>query len=230
MSIATLKKKTQAKYNNNSVGERIFSLNGTRRSQGYVGQTSLSRSLPKTLMNGPTMRGHGGCCGTYYMSNIIQSAVTSLNDPNVVKSSNINTMGLLESKDHCVLGVDKIYYKTKISNHTNNTVKPDNNHNINNQSKYITNLAKQTINKSLLDCNAAKAKNKACCNKNPYLPRAPAYQNYTKPSNNFTNSIYYSNYGEYLTVIDNSCNYLDVKSVPNTQLNKAPLPGPGVSK
>jgi hypothetical protein len=228
MSIATLKKKTQAKYNNNSVGERIFSLNGTRRSQGYVGQTSLSRSLPKTLMNGPTMRGHGGCCGTYYMSNIIQSAVTSLNDPNVVKSSTINTVGLLESKDHCVLGVDKIHYQTKAT--TVHTVKPDNNQNINNQSNYITNLAKQAIHKSLLDCNAPKSKTKTCCNKNPYLSRAPAYQNYTKPSNNYTNSIYYPNYGQYLTVIDNSCNLLDVKSVPNTHLNKAPLPGPGISK
>jgi len=53
MSIATLKRKTQTQYNNMSVGSKTgFSLNGTHRSQGYIGQTSLSRSLPKTLMKG----------------------------------------------------------------------------------------------------------------------------------------------------------------------------------
>ena len=38
MSLATLKKKTAAKYNNSSVGQRNFSLNGTHRSQGFIGQ------------------------------------------------------------------------------------------------------------------------------------------------------------------------------------------------
>ena len=33
MSIATLKKKTQAKYNNLSVGQKQFSINGTTRNQ-----------------------------------------------------------------------------------------------------------------------------------------------------------------------------------------------------
>ena len=65
MSIATLKRKTQTKYNNMSVGQSGFSINGTHRNQGYVGQTSLSRSLPRTLMRGNTVRGHGGCCGTF---------------------------------------------------------------------------------------------------------------------------------------------------------------------
>ena len=61
MSIATLKRKTQAKYNNMSVGNTHgFSINGTHRNQGYVGQTSLSRSLPRTLMKGNAVRGHGG--------------------------------------------------------------------------------------------------------------------------------------------------------------------------
>lgn len=38
MSLVTLKRKTAAKYNNMSVGHANFSLNGTHRSQGYVGQ------------------------------------------------------------------------------------------------------------------------------------------------------------------------------------------------
>ncbi len=48
MSLATLKKKTQAKYKNNSVNKGTFSLNGTTRNQGYVGQTSLSRTFVRS--------------------------------------------------------------------------------------------------------------------------------------------------------------------------------------
>ena len=44
MSLATLKKKTAAKYKNMSVGQANFSLNGTHRSQGYVGQNLMSES------------------------------------------------------------------------------------------------------------------------------------------------------------------------------------------
>ena len=99
MSIVTLKRKTLAKYNNNSVNSREgFSLNGTHRSQGYIGQTSLSRSFPTTPMKGNVAKGHGGCCGKYRQTPIIQSAVVSLEDPTVVKSSSINTLGLISTK------------------------------------------------------------------------------------------------------------------------------------
>ena len=98
MSIATLKRKTAAKYHNSSVDLPAFSINGTHRSQGYVGQTMLSRSLPRTPMKGNTMKGHGGCCGTYPIGNVIQSAVTSLNNPNVVKPSVLGTDGLISTK------------------------------------------------------------------------------------------------------------------------------------
>ena len=99
MSVATLKKKTQAKYNNMSVGQNQFSLNGTHRSQGWVGQSMLSRSLPRTPMQGQTPKGHGGCCGTYDNSHgIIQSAVSSLNNNNIIKPSVIDNKGMLEEK------------------------------------------------------------------------------------------------------------------------------------
>ena len=65
MSIATLKKKTIYKYNNSSVGHTQFSLNGGYRNQGFVGQTSLSRSLIKTPMKGNIIRGHGGIVLSY---------------------------------------------------------------------------------------------------------------------------------------------------------------------
>ena len=57
MSIVALKKKTAAKYNNMSVGVAQFSINGGHRNQGWVGQTALSRSIPKTPMRGGAARG-----------------------------------------------------------------------------------------------------------------------------------------------------------------------------
>jgi len=73
MSIATLKRKTQAKYNNMSVGVPHFSINGAFRNQGYVGQTSLSRSTPDGIP-----------CST-------EDSIT-------IKSSVLGTSGMLSTK------------------------------------------------------------------------------------------------------------------------------------
>ena len=137
MSLATLKKKTQTKYNNMSVGERQFSINGTHRSQGYVGQTSLSRSLPRTLMKGNVAIGHGGCCGKFRKMPIVQSAVISLENPNVVKSSVLGTSGMISTK-----------YQWIKRPQPYTSVKPDNNNNNNSQSDYITYLIDKTLNSS----------------------------------------------------------------------------------
>jgi hypothetical protein len=147
MSIATLKKKTQTQYHNMSVNSKNgFSLNGTHRSQGYVGQTMLSRSLPKTMMRGNTIRGYGGCCGEYKVCPIVQSAVLSLNDTNVVKASVVNNDGMIATK-----------YKWINRPDPETTVKPDSNQNINTGSQYTTLLAKKTIS-DMLDpsCNVVK--------------------------------------------------------------------------
>jgi hypothetical protein len=137
MSIVTLKKKTQVQYNNMSVGcKNGFSLNGTYRSQGYVGQTMLSRSLPSTLMKGNVTKGHGGCCGKYPQNGIIQSAVTSLNDSTVIKSSVLNTSGMIKTKYRWIWRPQP-YSSTKV----------DSFHNSNPQSDYISNLSVNTINK-----------------------------------------------------------------------------------
>lgn len=137
MSIATLKRKTQAKYNNMSVGTNGFSLNGTHRNQGYIGQTSLSRHLSRTLMKGNTPRGSGGCCGTYYQPGIVQSAVTSLEDSTVVKSSVLNTKGMIDTKYRWIRRPAPFV-----------EVKPDTNLNLNTQHQYVEHLKKKTINES----------------------------------------------------------------------------------
>lgn len=99
MSIATLKKKTAAKYNNLSVDVPQFSVVGGYRNQGWVGQTSLSRSLPRSLRRGDTLRGNGGCCGTYTIANPVQNPdLCSKNNNQVIKKASMNTRGMLMSK------------------------------------------------------------------------------------------------------------------------------------
>ena len=131
MSIATLKRKTFAKYNNSSVntGEG-FSLNGTHRNQGYVGQTSLSRSLPRTPMKGNVLRGHGGCCGTYNIRPIVQSGVTSTEDNRFIKSSVLSNKGMLQRRLSC---------------NPCNVVKPDSGLNANTQDELISRKQKECL-------------------------------------------------------------------------------------
>lgn len=122
MSIATLKKKTQSKYNNNSVNTPQFSLNGTYRNQGYIGQTSLSRSLPRSLAIGPVMKGHGGCCGTYPSIPPIVSIYSTENNQ-VVKPSVLSYSGMIAKKYRWIKGPLP--------------VKPDSWHNQNTQGDYL---------------------------------------------------------------------------------------------
>ena len=138
MSIAVLKKKTAAKYNNMSVGETQFSLQGGYRNQGWVGQTSLSRSLPRTPMRGDTARGSGGCCGTYNNKPVVQSAVKSTNNNEVIKGSVLSNNGMISTKYRWI-GRPQPY----------TSVKSDNNHNLNLQSEYISQKSKAATNCSV---------------------------------------------------------------------------------
>lgn len=144
MSIVALKKKVQSQYDNMSVNSKNgFSLNGTRRNQGYVGQTMLSRSLPRTTCKGNVPKGWGGCCGKYAIKPIIQSGVNYLNNPNVVKSSVVSTKGMLEKQNICVPPTRCIL--NNINDVNRNVVKPDSNNHNNNQQNYIDRLKNKTI-------------------------------------------------------------------------------------
>ena len=66
----------------------FLQINGGYRSQGFVGQTSLPRSLIKTPMKGNAVRGHGGIDGTYPHNVNFTSDVTSINDSTTIKSCN----------------------------------------------------------------------------------------------------------------------------------------------
>lgn len=136
MSLATLKKKTQTKYNNMSVNSGFY-LNGTTRNQGYIGQTSLSRSLPKTIMQGVVMHGHGGCCGTFQLKPAIQSGIDYQNDFMAKKKSVLNTKGMLANR--------KIRYLDSENNSKSQVVKSDTNQNNNTQVDFINIKKESTI-------------------------------------------------------------------------------------
>lgn len=102
MSIVALKRKTDAKYKNVSANQiNGFSLNGTKRLQGYIGQTSLSRHTSFTPMKGTVAKGHGGCCGTYNYGRTVRSATSLCLDDDSVKGSVLNTNGMLAERHNC---------------------------------------------------------------------------------------------------------------------------------
>lgn len=97
MSIATLKKKSQQTYKCLSAGKNQFSINGTTRNQGYVGQSNVMRRFPMTPYSGNVAKGNGGCCGTYVQKNII-SGINYQNDSGIIKSSVVGTGGMISKK------------------------------------------------------------------------------------------------------------------------------------
>ena len=154
MSIATLKRKTAAKYNNSSVNSMNgFSLNGGHRSQGYVGQTSLSRSLPRTLMKGNTARGHGGCCGTYPSGPIISSAVKTTEDSTVIKKSSLTNKGMISS-----------HYRWILRPQPYSVVKPDTNVHQNTQQQYVEYVHRKTLAGFTGPCAITTKRVNATCN------------------------------------------------------------------
>ena len=64
MSLVTLKRKVAAQRGTMSTGRAQFSLHGTVRLAGGVGQPSRPSAGP-TPFRGAEPRGSGGCCGTY---------------------------------------------------------------------------------------------------------------------------------------------------------------------
>ena len=155
MSLVTLKNKVKAQYRNSSVSQPQFSLNGTLRSQGYIGQTSLSRHLIRTPMKGTTIKGHGGCCGSYLVKPVIQcSSTRTLNNSSVVKSSVKNNSGMINTQ-----------YRWIRRPQPYTTLKPDVNNNINTQEQYIDRVKNSTI-VAVNSCNAAAGTTIPVCSKN----------------------------------------------------------------
>lgn len=203
MSIATLKRKTQTKYNNMSVGSQGFSINGVFRNQGYVGQTSLSRSFPRTLQ-----QGHGGCCGTYNNVPVVMSSVTSTEDSKTVKKSVLGTSGMLRSK-----------YRWVNRPQPYATVKPDINNNTSDQSTYTTNKAKKTVSEIKrgndpddTSCTNVNTNTSSCVNQKNVCDSVRPEEEYLPISS-----------GLYTELLNNTCQENDV--VTQRPTCGVPLPG-----
>ena len=156
MSEATFKKKTQSKYNNNSVsqGSQGFSLNGTRRNQGWVGQELRSRTLVRTLNRAGANRGHGGCCGKYPRPFVNPSEIKTTENSNIVKSPVLNTPGMLR---------ERFAWVRRPAPFT--SVKPDDNHGVGDQASYLQFLNQYTI--SSIEQNCPYVLSKSNVNENP---------------------------------------------------------------
>ena len=216
MSLATLKKKTKNQYNNLSVNKKQFSLNGTHRSQGFIGQTMLSRHFPATLMRGNVARGHGGCCGTYNNANghIIKSTgIPDLNNNNIVKNSVLNTLGYYHTHYKWIWGA-------------NTTVKNMSYNKINNQQAYIDSLAKNTIAcivtkpPGKIDCSTI---NTVCKYNRPFgsvIKNPRGYAVISKPSSDFTSK----SQGDFIKALAGTCAPYN-KEVPRNPSANLPLPG-----
>ena len=221
MSLATLKKKTQARYNNLSVGVNGFSLNGTHRSAGYIGQSTQSRHLTRTLMKGNVIKGNGGCCGTYTITNVKPSELVCLDNPNVVKPSVMNTEGMIHTK-----------YKWFWSNRQ--SVKPDSQRHF--TESYITERNAKKVIKctailneiNSIENDGNQQKNTSDCSQLPTLarPRNPGIMNgtlrqrpicsVTKPTSTATN------YETYLKNLYAQCT--DDDQTPVSTICNCPLP------
>lgn len=201
MSLAVLKRKAQTKYNNMSANRSSgFSLNGTHRNQGYVGQTSLSRTIIRTPHKGATPKGHGGCCGTYPINIIKESTTCCTEDASVVKTSSINTHGLIDTK----------YKWTPQYNY----VKSDSNKNNGYQSIYITNLAQKEVNCcAQLDAslNAVYTSSRIDLANNTCVITQPETDFVAMPQS------------QYLYTLKKSC--IDNNDTPQSSICKTPLPG-----
>lgn len=202
MSIVTLKRKTNARYNNVSVNKPHFSLNGVHRSQGYVGQTMLSRHLVKTPMVGNIPKGYGGCCGSYTIKITYPAGINYQNDYKTIKSSVINTEGMIATKYRWILRPEPYA-----------TVKPDNNNNFHTQQDYVDKLRDQTMaqwntmNNSLT--NSKTLTPEQCCNSNLGIftknyrddLRTNPLTALTKPATNYTSE----SQGEYIKSLRGDC-------------------------
>jgi hypothetical protein len=216
MSINTLKRKTQAKYNNVSVNKNQFSINGGTRNQGWVGQTTLSRTVNRTLFRDGFPRGSGGKYGNFVISTVISSDINTTENSSVIKKSVLSTYGQLETEYRPEMFI---------------TVKPDGNNNLNDQSDYIENLRIQTVNNvNNCDISGNLLKENGCTNKTNCYNTATNYNNQINNSSSVitkTGSTVISS-GDYITNLQNKC-YLDNKFyIPNT-LYKTPLPGLSVT-
>jgi hypothetical protein len=217
MSLATFKRKTEAKYNNNSVGQKNFSINGTTRNQGWVGQQSLSRSIIKTPMVGNTPRGSGGCCGKYPIKIVCPPQTTlNLENNSIIKPSVLSNSGNIATQYRWIKRPQPF-----------STVKPDSNLSLNNSSgAYTLNLERLVIN----SIEAFDASNNTIpIVKTQELYNIPYIYNYTnyqkRPLCSPTTKTFGTiNQSSYIQNLNKSCTDTNITTIPY-KVRKEPFAG-----
>ena len=170
MSLATLKKKSQRYFNPISSTSQ-FSLNDRLRSQGWVGQTSLSRTNVRALKKGTDLIANGGDQGKYERNSLTDGIIID-NPPSVIKTTK-NTNGLILSK---------IIHPTSVNNSNIQCDKSPCNIVQKFDNDYIHELSLKTL------CNDVKPQeykvgsSTTCCFTR-HGPRKVMYSNFVKKSN-----------------------------------------------
>ena len=224
MSLQAMKRKSNTLYRNmssNRVGG--FSLNGTRRNQGYIGQQAgLTRHLANTPMRGTVARGSGGCCGTYNRTKIAQNGLLNFNDTTVVKSSVLESYGRIRER-----------YRWVWRPQPYSTVKPTAGLNIATQSEH-TNKKATTLLAALALCQKIKqctGLSNTCGGLT--IPQRPRSSLRTQPRRTSVitkdqSTFVASSQSDYLYRLKGGCRNYDEFFIKNAT-NNAALPGPAAS-
>jgi hypothetical protein len=193
MSIATLKKKAFLGGNPRTdpisgIGNKGFSLNGTLRNIGSVGQFRMISNVTRTRYRGNTPMGYGGYSGEYPVY-IFNSGDCCTNDANIIKKSTKNTQGMLDEKYKGIL----------FGTYPNTWVKDDaNSYRITKtQGQYVENITKKAGSCNFENPVCCEIDNKCSCVQGKYIyigtKKKIFYRPTTKNVDNF------SPYGEMMS-------------------------------
>lgn len=206
MSIVALKRKSAA-LKNLSSGRSGFSINGTTRNQGYIGQTLQSRHLIHTPHKGSVAKDYSGCCNDF---DILPSELTHLEDSTVVKPSVLSYKGMIAKR---LLGTNF------------NVVKPDSAHNGNNQSSYIDRLKRKNL-KQIAD-HCPEPTDPAPTNNDPckMLRTLKGARIFSKPRTlcNISKKVGPDTHEEHVAALNKACAENDVSFIVNTNIRKTPF-------
>lgn len=205
MSIVALKRKSAA-LKNLSTGRDGFSINGTTRNQGYIGQTLQSRHLIHTPHGGAVRKDYSGCCNDL---DIPPSEIINLEDSSVVKTSVLSYKGMMAKR---MLGT------------TFNVVKPDGNHIGTHQGAYIDRLKRKNL-KQIEDycpepADPQPVREDAC----KLLRTLKGARIFSKPHTlcNIAKKVGPDTHEERVAALNKSCTADDVSYIVNTNVLRTP--------
>ena len=205
MSIVALKRKSAA-LKNQSTGSSQFSINGTTRSQGYVGQTLKSRHLIHTPHGGAVRKDYSGCCNDL---DIPPSEIINLEDSSVVKTSVLSYKGMMAKR---MLGT------------TFNVVKPDGNHIGTHQGAYIDRLKRKNLKQiedyCPLPADPQPVREDAC----KLLRTLKGARIFSKPKTvcNIAKKVGADTHAERVAALNKACLANDVSYIVNTNVLRTP--------